>query len=144
MTTNETKDNKMKNQKFKLGTFAIAASATTAVNASIFLIATAGGASMVVTSLGESTTTIINVLAGTFVALMFAAAVLKLILKKRPAFAVPASWLGFGFAVISAVSPLLAANDSFTGVALASMHVVAGLGWLVGVRVANQPKAGNG
>jgi hypothetical protein len=134
------KDEQVKNKKFRLGIFAIVATVTTALNVILFLLATAGGASMVVTSPMESTLGIVTVLAATFVALMFAAAVLKLILNKFPGFAVPASWLGFGFAAISSVSPFLAVDELFTGAALATMHVVAGLGWLVGVRVAHRPE----
>jgi NAD(P)-dependent dehydrogenase (short-subunit alcohol dehydrogenase family) len=128
----------MENQKFRLGIFAIAATVATALNAIIFLIATAVGVSMEVTTLTESTSGIVNVLVGTFVSLMFAAAVLKLILKKRPGFADTASWLGFGFAVISSALPLIAGDDLLTGASLALMHLVGGLGWIVGVRFANQ------
>jgi hypothetical protein len=74
------------------------------------------------------------VFASTFFSLLIAAFVASKIGKKSQGFLSNSSMIGLIFGVVTAAAPFSASDDSKTSIALASMHVVAGLIWFVGTK----------
>lgn len=114
-----------------------AAIAATVVNLVIALVAPAAGASMKAGFGGAlNTIGLPIVVPATLVTLAIAAVVTWLIVRRRPAARRLLAWLGLVVALASVAAPIIGAADAATAVSLASMHVVAGVCWLVGLLTA--------
>lgn len=120
-------------QPFSLVRLALVAAAAAAANALVFAIGAAAGASMGIDSPGYSQITLVMAIFATLMPLLLAGGVTWLIARSRPAFRRIAQWLGLAVALLSIASPFLVAQDIATGVSLAAMHLVAGLGWFFAV-----------
>ena len=70
----------------------------------------------------------------TFFGLVVAAFIASLIGKKSQGFVSKAPLVGLVFGLITAAAPFSVSDDSRTSLGLASMHVVAGLFWYVGIK----------
>lgn len=103
------------------------------VNSIIFLIAQGADATMIVNQGGSREIALPMVIASSLLGLLFAAFVASKISAKSKGFASKSPLIGLVFGVVTAIAPLTASGDSKTALALASMHVVAGITWFVGV-----------
>jgi hypothetical protein len=111
-----------------LGYAAIAA----IVNSIIFLIAKTADATMVVNQGGSQEIALPMVLASTLFGLVVAAFFASRIGKKSQGFLSKSPIIGLVFGIVTAVAPFSASDDSKTALALASMHIVAGVTWYLG------------
>jgi hypothetical protein len=102
------------------------------VNSSIFLIAKAADATMVVNQGGSQEIALPMVLASTLFGLVVTAFIASRIGKKSQAFLSKSPIIGLVFGIVTAAAPFSASDDSKTALALASMHVVAGVTWYLG------------
>lgn len=119
---------------FRYGRFALFAAIAGGINLVLFFIGAALGGSMAVNSPSYLAIPFFAAFGSTVAPLLVAGLVTWLIGKKAPKFVNFAAWFGLAFAVVSIASPLMAAVDVTTGIVLAIMHVVAGLGWIVGIK----------
>jgi len=101
------------------------------VNVVAFLIGSAAGATMTVSSPQEMQIPVVVVIVATLVPLLLAGIVTWLIAKRVPAFRTVARWVGTIVALISVVEPFLVTDDTTTAVSLAVMHIVGGAAWFV-------------
>ena len=104
------------------------------LNSLIFFIAKGADATMIVNQGGSQEIALPIVFASTFFGLLIAAFVASKIGKKSQGFLSNSSMIGLIFGVVTAAAPFSASDDSKTSIALASMHVVAGLIWFVGTK----------
>jgi hypothetical protein len=104
------------------------------LNSLIFFIAKGADATMIVNQGGSQEIALPIVFASTFFGLLTAAFVASKIGKKSQGFLSNSSMIGLIFGVVTAAAPFSASDDSKTSIALASMHVVAGLIWFVGTK----------
>lgn len=104
------------------------------LNSLIFFIAKGADATMIVNQGGSQEIALPIVFASTFFGLLIAAFVASKIGKKSQSFLSNSSMIGLFFGVVTAAAPFSASDDSKTSIALASMHVVAGLIWFVGTK----------
>ena len=104
------------------------------LNSLIFFIAKGADATMIVNQGGSQEIALPIVFASTFFGLLIAAFVASKIGKKSQSFLSNSSMIGLIFGVVTAAAPFSASDDSKTSIALASMHVVAGLIWFVGTK----------
>jgi uncharacterized secreted protein with C-terminal beta-propeller domain len=104
------------------------------VNVIIFLIAKSANATMLINQGGAREIAIPMVLASTLFALLLAAFVASKIGAKSQNFVAKAPLIGLVFGVVTAIAPFTATEDSKTALALASMHLVAGLVWHTGIK----------
>jgi Family of unknown function (DUF6069) len=118
--------------------FAIAVGVAIILNTVVFLIASAGGASMVIEQPSETRLNAGMVIAATLIPLAVAGLVTWFLARRRPVLRTVFAWAGLGLALASSASPLLVSADVATGLALGAMHAVAGITWFIGVR---KPKA---
>lgn len=102
------------------------------VNSIIFLIAKNADATMVVNQGGSKEIALPMVLASTLFGLVIAAFIASRIGKKSQGFLSKSPIIGLVFGIVTAAAPFSATNDSNTALALASMHVVAGVIWYLG------------
>ena len=102
------------------------------VNSIIFLIAKTADATMVVNQGGSQEIALPMVLASTLFGLVVAAFFASLIGKKSQGFLSKSPIIGLVFGIVTAVAPFSASDDSKTALALASMHIVAGVTWYLG------------
>jgi len=118
---------------FSRGRFAIVVSAAAVVNLVVFFVGSAAGASMVVNT--GATTQLIALLpvVATVVPLALAGVVTWLVARRLPVLRVVAGWAGAVIALCSTAAPLIMSSDAATGLALAVMHVVAGVAWFVAI-----------
>ncbi|ROR65789.1 DUF6069 family protein [Agrococcus jenensis] len=113
----------------------LSAGIATAVNLAILAAASAAGASMVVAQGGsEIAVGLIPVLVATFVPLALATVVAWLLAKRWPRSIPVLAWVGLAVAALSTTAPLSGALDTGTGIALALMHLVAGVSWFTALR----------
>lgn len=122
------------NQSLNVRKFAGFAIIAAIVNSVIFLIAKSADATMIVNQGGSREIAIPMVVASSFFGLGFAALATSFIAKKSEGFLAKAPLIGLVFGVITAAAPFAASDDSKTSIALASMHLVAGLTWFVGAK----------
>ena len=104
------------------------------LNSLIFFIAKGADATMIVNQGGSQEIALPIVFASSFFGLLIAAFVASKIGKKSQSFLSNSSMIGLIFGVVTAAAPFSASDDSKTSIALASMHVVAGLIWFVGTK----------
>ena len=102
------------------------------VNSIIFLIAKTADATMVVNQGGSQEIALPTVLASTLFGLVVAAVFASRIGKKSQGFLSKSPIIGLVFGIVTAVAPFSASDDSKTELALASMHIVAGVTWYLG------------
>ena len=102
------------------------------VNSIIFLIAKTADATMVVNQGGSQEIALPTVLASTLFGLVVAAFFASRIGKKSQGFLSKSPIIGLVFGIVTAVAPFSASDDSKTELALASMHIVAGVTWYRG------------
>ena len=104
------------------------------INSVVFFIAKAADATMIIKQGGEREIAVPMVLASTLFGLLVAAFFASKIGTKSQGFVSKAPLYGLVFGVVTAAAPFSATEDSKTALALASMHVVAGLTWYVGAK----------
>ncbi len=102
------------------------------LNSIIFYIVKAADATMVVEQGGAQEIALPMVLASTLFGLVVAAFVASRIGKKSPGFLAKSPIIGLVFGIATAAAPFSASDDSKTAMALASMHIVAGVTWYLG------------
>jgi hypothetical protein len=89
---------------------------------------------MVVNQGGAQEIALPMVLASTLFGLVVAAVIANQIGKKSQGFIAKSPIIGLVFGVVTAAAPFAASDDSKTALALASMHIVAGVAWYVGAK----------
>jgi uncharacterized protein YacL len=104
------------------------------VNSIIFIIAKSADATMIVNQGRTQTIAIPMILASTIFGLVIAAFIASLIGNKSQSFLSKSPVIGLAFGVVTAAAPFSASDDSKTSLALASMHIVAGLTWYLGAK----------
>jgi hypothetical protein len=109
----------------------VAAAVTAALNLVAFAVGTAAGASMTVTMPSATEIGVIVVIVASTAPALFAGAATWLLARWRPVVRVWAAWVGLAFGVLSAPATFIAASDTVTAIALASMHVMAGVVWFI-------------
>ncbi len=114
--------------------FAGYAAIATVINSIIFLIAKGADATMVVNQGGSQEIALPMVLASSIFGLVVAALISSLIGKKSQGFLSKSPIIGLVFGIVTAAAPFSASDDSKTSLALASMHVVAGVTWYLGAK----------
>ena len=102
------------------------------VNSIIFLIAKGAEATMIVNQGGAQEIALPMVLASTLFGLVVAAVIANQIGKKSQGFISKSPIIGLVFGVVTAAAPFVASDDSKTALALATMHIVAGVTWYLG------------
>ena len=103
-------------------------------NSIIFLIAKGADATMVVNQGGSQEIALPMVIASTLFGLVIAAFIASRIGKKSQGFLSKSPIIGLVFGIVTAAAPFSASDDSKTALALASMHVVAGVTWYLGAK----------
>jgi hypothetical protein len=121
-------------QSLNVRKFAGYAAMAAIVNSIIFLIAKGADATMVVNQGGSQEIALPMVLASTFFGLVVAAFIVSRIGKKSQGFLSKSPIIGLVFGIVTAAAPFSASDDSKTALALASMHVVAGVVWYLGAK----------
>lgn len=99
-----------------------------------FGIASAAGATMLVTTPGFPEPLQINagqVVVSLAMPMLIVGALLWWLGRGRPALVRWVAWIGLAFGVLSAPMPFSATSDLPTALALAAMHAVAGIAWFV-------------
>jgi hypothetical protein len=119
-------------QSLNVRKFAGYAAIAAIVNSIIFLIAKGADATMVVNQGGSQEIALPMVLASTLFGLVAAAFIASRIGKKSQGFLSKSPIIGLVFGIVTAAAPFSASDDSKTALALASMHVVAGVIWYLG------------
>ncbi len=120
--------------KIDIRSFARYAAIAAVINAVIFLIAKSADATMIVNQGGAQEILVPMVIGSTLFGLIAAAIAASLIGKKFKSFLANAPLIGLVFGLVTAAAPFSASDDSKTSIALASMHVVAGVLWYFGAK----------
>ena len=121
-------------QSLNVRKFAGYAAIAAILNSIIFLIAKGADATMVVNQGGSQEIALPMVLASTLFGLVAAAIIASRIGKKSQGFLSKSPIIGLVFGIVTAAAPFSASDDSKTALALASMHVVAGVTWYLGAK----------
>ena len=119
-------------QSLNVRKFAGYAAIAAIANSIIFLIAKGADATMVVNQGGSQEIALPMVFASTLFGLVVAAFIASRIGMKSQGFLSKSPIIGLMFGIVTAAAPLSASDDSKTALALASMHVVAGVTWYLG------------
>jgi hypothetical protein len=114
--------------------FAVFALVAAIINSIIFMIAKGADATMVVNQVGAQKIALPMVFASSLFGLVVAAFIASRIGKKSQSFLSKSPIIGLAFGIITAAAPFAASDDSKTSLALASMHVVAGVTWFLGAK----------
>ena len=121
-------------QSLNVRKFAAYASIAAIINSIIYLIAKGSDATMIVNQGGAQKIALPMVLASTLFGLVVAALIASRIGKKSQGFLAKSPVIGLVFGIVTAAAPFAASDDSKTAMALASMHVVAGITWYFGAK----------
>ena len=121
-------------QSLNVRKFAGYAAIAAILNSIIFLIAKGADATMVVNQGGSQEIALPMVLASTLFGLVIAAFIASRIGNKSQGFLSKSPIIGLVFGIVTAAAPFSASDDSKTALALASMHVVAGVTWYLGAK----------
>ena len=121
-------------QSLNVRKFAGYAAFAAIVNSIVFFIAKGADATMVVNQGGSQKIALPMVLASTLFGLVLAAFMTDRIGKKSQGFLSKSPIIGLVFGIVTAAAPFSASDDSKTSLALASMHVVAGVTWYLGAK----------
>jgi len=119
-------------QSLNVRKFAGYAAIAATLNSIIFLIAKGADATMVVNQGGSQEIALPMVFASTLFGLVVAAFIVSRIGKISQGFLSKSPIIGLVFGIVTAAAPFSASDDSKTALALASMHVVAGVTWYLG------------
>jgi LytS/YehU family sensor histidine kinase len=103
------------------------------INAVIYFIGVAAGASMKVDTPAYTDVSVLVVAVATIIPLLLAGFVTWLIARKYRGFLTFAKWAGLIFAILTIGSLLPTAEDAATLIALSVTHVVAGVLWFIGI-----------
>lgn len=120
-------------QSLKVKKFVGFAAIAAIINSIIFLIAKAADATMIVNQGGSQEIVLPMVLASTLIGLVVAAYIASLIGKKSKGFQSKSPTIGLVFGIVTAAAPFGASDDLKTSIGLASMHIIAGLIWFIGI-----------
>jgi branched-subunit amino acid transport protein len=104
------------------------------VNSIIFLIAKGIDATMIVNQGGAQEIALPMVFASTLLGLVIAALIASRIGMKSHVFLSKLPMTGLVFGIVTAAAPFGASDDSKTSLALASMHLIAGVTWFIGAK----------
>lgn len=115
----------------KFAGFAVLAAVLNGIS---FLIGKATDATMMVDQGDLREIALPMVFAATLFPLLMAGAVTFGIGKNSPKFVSKAALIGGIFGVVTLFAPFLVAQDTGTGITLASNHVIAGIIWYVGIK----------
>lgn len=118
---------------FKFSHFTLYIVAAAILNAIVFYIGLAAGASMKVDTPAYTDVSAIVVAIATIFPVLLAGFVTWLIARKYRGFLSFAKWAGLIFAVLSIGSLFAVAEDSATLIALAITHIVVGILWFMGI-----------
>lgn len=121
-------------QSLKVSKFAGFAAIAAVINSIIFLVAKATDATMIVNQGRTQEIVLPLVLASTLLGLVVAAYITSRIGIKSQGFLAKSPIIGLVFGIVTAAAPFSASDDSKTALALASMHVVAGVTWFIGAK----------
>ena len=121
-------------QSLKVSKFAGFAAIAAVINSIIFLVAKATDATMIVNQGRTQEIVLPLVLASTLLGLVVAAFITSRIGIKSQGFLAKSPIIGLVFGIVTAAAPFSASDDSKTALALASMHVVAGVTWFIGAK----------
>ncbi len=121
-------------QSLNVGKFAVFAVIAAIANSIVFLIAKGSDATMIVNQGGSQEIALPMVLSSTLLGLVFAAFIASRIGMKSQGFLSKLPIIGLVFGIVTAVAPFTASDDSKTSLALALMHVVAGVMWFLGTK----------
>ena len=121
-------------QSLKVSKFAGFAAIAAVINSIIFLVAKATDATMIVNQGRTQEIALPLVLASTLLGLIVAAFITSRIGIKSQGFLAKSPIIGLVFGIVTAAAPFSASDDSKTAMALASMHVIAGINWYFGAQ----------
>ena len=121
-------------QSLKVSKFAGFAAIAAVINSIIFLVAKATDATIIVNQGRTQEIVLPLVLASTLLGLVVAAFITSRIGIKSQGFLAKSPIIGLVFGIVTAAAPFSASDDSKTALALASMHVVAGVTWFIGAK----------
>lgn len=121
-------------QSLKVSKFAGFAAVAAVINSIIFLVSKATDATMIVNQGRTQEIALPLVLASTLLGLVVAAFITSRIGIKSQGFLAKSPIIGLVFGIATAAAPFSASDDSKTALALASMHVVAGVTWFIGAK----------
>ena len=121
-------------QSLKVSKFAGFAAIAAVINSIIFLVAKATDATMIVNQGRTQEIALPLVLASSLLGLVVAAFITSRIGIKSQGFLAKSPIIGLVFGIATAAAPFSASDDSKTALALASMHVVAGVTWFIGAK----------
>ena len=121
-------------QSLKVSKFAGFAAVAAVINSIIFLVAKATDATMIVNQGRTQEIALPLVLASSLLGLVVAAFITSRIGIKSQGFLAKSPIIGLVFGIATAAAPFSASDDSKTALALASMHVVAGVTWFIGAK----------
>lgn len=122
-----------KTAPFKYSQFTLYMIAAGIINAVIYFIGVAAGASMKVDTPAYTDVSVLVVAVATIIPLLLAGFVTWLIARKYRGFLTFAKWAGLIFAILTIGSLLPTAEDAATLIALSVTHVVAGVLWFIGI-----------
>lgn len=118
---------------FKFSAFTLYIVAAALINAVIFYIGLAAGASMKVDTPAYTDVSAIVVAIATIVPVLIAGFITWLIARKYRGFLSFAKWAGLIFAILTIASLFPTAQDTATLIALGITHVVVGVLWFLGL-----------
>ena len=121
-------------QSLKVSKFAGFAAIAAVINSIIFLVAKATDATMIVNQGRTQEIALPLVFASSLLGLVVAAFITSRIGIKSQGFLAKSPIIGLVFGIVTAAAPFSASDDSKTALALASMHVVAGVTWFIGAK----------
>lgn len=121
-------------QSLKVGKFAGFAIIAAVVNSIIYLIAKGANATMVVNQGGSQEIALPMVFASSFFGLVIAGLIASRIGMKFQGFLSKSPMIGLVFGIVTAAAPFTASDDSRTALALATMHIIAGVTWFIGAK----------
>jgi Family of unknown function (DUF6069) len=111
--------------------FVVVVAVAVVLNVLLFVIGSASGASMIISSPIRIPITVVIVIFATAFALGVAGLATWLIARRVPTFRTRIAWIGAVLAILSGSVPSLVSADVPTGIFLGSMHVVGGIVWFV-------------
>jgi hypothetical protein len=116
-------------------TLGVAVAATVAINLVVLGIASTAGAPMLTGAADAPEPVGVQaVVLASLVPMLLGAVLVVLVASRVPGLVRVLAWVGLSLGAVTAAAPLVLALDVSTGVALALMHLVAGVVWFVAVR----------
>jgi hypothetical protein len=119
----------------------LAGAAAAAINLVVFAVASAAGASMVITAPQQMTIPWVAVIFASVAPLAIAGVVTWALARRWPRIRVPFAWAGLVVAALSSLA-VLSAGDVTTAIALAAMHVITGVAWFASLTLKTRGEKG--